>query len=357
MLIRQFLVCFAIGVGLAFGNPSCGWSQTQVWSAAPPNVEYQYQLYYPRIWGWPGPGLSLGGSLPSKGREGISSFYGRPMPVPLGAGVYVNPFAYSAQLPGPPLAFGLASSTPNPNAGPQQTGQPISQMAGTALPPAPNPGAYGSTIPVAPKLRLVSPVRLESIQRSREMESFGDENLKHQQWTQAYINYHNAVITADERADAHLRLGFACLMLKRFPEAVREFKTAVTLDPTIGKSGETLGSILGPENQPAQTELILNVAKWTKENLRDQDHLFLLGVVLMYNQDPRSTEILEAALRVTGPKDQKDHLMALLTPAARIIESNESMPLLPPGPTPNPPEQAKLPELHQQPLALNQPMP
>lgn len=373
-----------IASGLVLALPSMGWTQTQVLSTSAPVVEYQYQLYYPRYWGygyaWAGPGLSLGGSLPEKGREGISSFYGRPMPVPFGAGVYVNPFSYATQLPGPPLSFGLASSAAGASGGIQSPMQPSMQMTGgapgvspmsggnitpisstggspanaasTALPPSSTPTTQNKADQVRPIAYVSSNA---SLKRSREMELFGDDKLKTQQWMQAHINYRNAVEAAPDRAEAHVRLGFASLAMNRYPEAVREFKRALLLDPRTGKSGETLSSVFGPDGQPVRAAIMRDVPRWTGENLRDQDRLFLLGFVLHYNEDHRSREVLEAALKLPGPND---HLIALLKPAPPRpavapteppADSSDEIP----APVPEPPELPPIPELHRQPLALN----
>ena len=72
-------------------------------------------------------------------------------------------------------------------------------------------------------------------------------------------------------------------------------------------------------------------------------------MVLTYNNDRRSSEILEAAMQMKG---SKEHLAALLAPSADVIGSSESIRQVSDAPTPNPPEQVKLPELHREPLAL-----
>jgi hypothetical protein len=327
-------------------------------SSTPPVVEYQYQMHYPRIWGWPGPGLSIGGSLPATGREGISSFYGLPFPVPLGAGAYMNPFAYSARLPGP-MNFGLASSPTASDTNTQGNGQPIGQTFGSnpALPPAPT-GYFAQSAAPAPVPRQAVESDLITIQKSREIESFGDEQLRNQNWIQAYINYRNAVLTADDLAEPHARLGWACIALKRFSEATQEFKRALAIDPLLGNSGETIETIFGIENPAIRNELVQGVAKWAKEDLRDQDRLFLLGLVLRFNQDSRSGEVIEAAFRIPGPND---HLVALMTPAVRVIQTAQTVDLKPqavvPPPAPQPlppvPSPPELPELHQHPIALH----
>ena len=132
------------------------------------------------------------------------------------------------------------------------------------------------------------------------------------------------------------------------------------------------------------------MARWTKEDLKDQDRLFLLGEVLRFNEDPRSEEILEAAFKMTG---SGDHLIALLAPPIRMrrieltaqlracdapgepvpfsdlsqgaiadrIHGSETPPkvelanCLQPGLSPEPPDEPKMPQLQRQPVDLPSP--
>lgn len=345
-----------------FTNPVTGSAQSQILSTAPPAVEYQYQMYYPRIWGWPGPGWSIGGSLPSNTREGISSFYGQPVPAPLGSGVYMNSYVYSTQLPGAPFTFGLASPTATLPAVPQQPSTPMirSSDANPVLPFS--QGATSTSVSVAKPTIAAS--SNEAKERSREIQWMGDENMKKLQWTQAYINYRNAVITAPDRPEVQVRMALTSIIMNRFPEAVLAFKQALSLDPSTGRSGETFESIFGVESQTIRAEMVQDVANWTKQNVKDQDRLFLLGMALLYTGDGRSTEILQAALKLPG---SNEHLLAVTTPVAALPTIAVSpVPPTPAPPSPNtiaqtlvheptilpPPAPVSLPELHDRPLAL-----
>jgi tetratricopeptide (TPR) repeat protein len=210
-----------------------------------------------------------------------------------------------------------------------------------------------SGLPAAPPLSQVNPdpsrrpVRLSNelaMEKARQVILFGDEKLKNQQWLQAYVNYRNAVLISDDLADAHLRLSIASLALNRFPEAAVEFKRALFIDPTAARPDETLTTILGPDSRTVRAEVTRSVAMWAREDLRDQDRLFLLGAVLHLDGDKRAPEILEAAYRLTG---SGDHLLALMS------SPTQSPSVSVPPPVPNPPEMQTLPELHQRPLALH----
>ena len=287
MFCRLFCL-FAIA---SFSGSSFLFAQSLPTVQVPSNVEYQYQLHYERPFrGWPGPGLSLGGSLPANGREGFSSFYGLPFPVPLGAGVYVNPFSYSSRLPGG-MSFGLMTSVDSPRMNSQRPERPL----------------------------LLS-------RQHNEMSVSG--------------------LLEDRPAQTHLRRGFSATALKQYPEAIREFKHALKLNPSLIQAGETRAKIFGPENPTNPTTMLKQVAGWVREDLSQPDRLFLLGFLLKYNEDPRSTEILAAAVRLKGPQN---HFLALMDLPVSRLERGQP-PQIPPSPSS--PESQELPELHSVPVAL-----
>lgn len=386
ILLQSLVFMTAFGLGAV---QDCH-AQTQILSTNQPTVEYQYQMYYPRVWGWPGPGWSMGGTLPANTREGVSSFYGRPLPVPLGAGVYMNPFAYSSQLPGA-MAFGLSAGQQQPQTGPGIP-NPLPSPPPAQPNPQYNPQSNPQLSPAAPPVPLsqnldgrtartvnaAKPILSSSepsIVKSREIEAAGDAHLKNGQWMQAYVCYRNAVIIANDRAEAHSRLGLASAILERYPDAVSEFKKAISIDPTIMQSSESLEAMLGNDSQAARADLLKKVAKWAKGDLRDQDHLFLLGLVLQYDRDTRAEEILMAAMRLPG---DNDHIVALMMRPddSSVKLATETYSPVPPAPSetlqvsprtappepqaiqesaapPSEPESNKVPALHHQPIALH----
>ena len=317
----------AVLIALSIGSPSLVVAQQFPTSAGELNVEYQYQLHYHRPWlGWPGPGLSLGGTLPEQGREGISSFYGLPFPAPLGAGVYVNnPLIYGHTAVHPPV-FGP---------GPAMFPGPFAPYA--------NPWSASrekrSTDPktvrekTVPSRRLVRPVAAQSDvtpsvvessgearKISLEQQAYGDEKLREQKWSQACMNYRQSVDAAEDRAPAHVRLGFAYVAMRHFTLAVREFKRGLEIDPELPLSGDRLATIFGSESEAARKSIQHQLATWVRDGIDDPDRLFLLGVWLHYEDDPRSREVLEAALKRTGGAG---YIAAFLNPSGERSMDNE----------------------------------
>jgi hypothetical protein len=93
---------------------------------------------------------------------------------------------------------------------------------------------------------------------------------------------------------------------------VREFKRSLDLDPTLPQSGETFSTIFGADSKVMQSQVIPVVSDWAREDLRDTDRLFLLGLLLHFDEDPRGSEIMEAALRTPGAND---YFLAFVNPA------------------------------------------
>ena len=274
MFPHRILLCSFVAFAFTLECPQLCQAQTQVLSPAPPNVEYQYQMYYPRWFGWPGPGLSLGGTLPTRGREGYSSFYGRPLPVPLGSGVFVNPYAYATQLPGF-NSYGLAQSGAPANGNPGSGSQSIAQSGAAGsipmMPPGPPMERLSLSRDTPNTVKPIACCNVESsettLHRSREVESFGDEvNLRQQQWTQGLYQLSQAPSrSADARAAASARPAsdelHECRQCRSTLSTWRrqrgtdeisgsglaEFKQALAIEPTLDASAGVAGDrIFGP---------------------------------------------------------------------------------------------------------------
>jgi hypothetical protein len=70
--------------------------------------------------------------------------------------------------------------------------------------------------------------------------------------------------------------------------------------------------IFNGDTKAWEAQVMPVVAGWTSEDLRDGDRLFLLGLLLSFNEDPRGSEMMEAAKRLGA----NDYIMAFLDGAA-----------------------------------------
>jgi tetratricopeptide (TPR) repeat protein len=324
---------------------SAPWARAQdspVLSTVPTQAVYEFQLNYELPWQrwYGGPGLSLGGTMPTQGAFGYSSLNGIPLPAPLGAGVYVNTPAPQTAFPpvpppgmnprgllgpvgtfGPMTAFGPGGFPMNPGMIAPGMGPGI----GAPVPPVPGPQGASFTTP-AQGMRSPVVTNPQNVRRARrepesspaarraslEQQNHGDTLLRQQRWSQAYVHYRNAADLAPERPEGHFRLGLAFTAMRQYASAIRAFKRSLDLDPTLPQSGETLATIFGAEHAVVRGVLLPVVAEWTREDLKDADRLLVLGLLLHFDEDPRGSELLEAALRTTGGND---YILSFVTPS------------------------------------------
>jgi len=161
---------------------------------------------------------------------------------------------------------------------------------------------------LAPRaVRLSSP---EAKIRSLRSEGRGDVWFRKQNYLQAYQRYKQAVAEAGDRAEARFRLAYALTALGRFHEAIRHFKRGLEIDPTWPASGLTLQELFGPENQLAKSSLMHRVADWVRGDIRDPERLFVLGILLHFDENTeRAAIVFETAFRLAG---RGNHLTAFL---------------------------------------------
>ncbi len=86
----------------------------------------------------------------------------------------------------------------------------------------------------------------------------------------------------------------------RLVEAADTFEEAAAFDPGLPWRAAKLDDILGVENRLGKEQLKEAVVQWANNDVRDAKRLFLLGVMMHLDNDPRSREILEAASKFGG---------------------------------------------------------
>jgi hypothetical protein len=170
-------------------------------------------------------------------------------------------------------------------------------------PTLPDPAEDASKRPVKPSTPAA---RL----RSLEHQANGDEQLRKQLWAQAYMRYRSAIEAAGDRGEAQFRQGFTHTVMQHYAPAIREFKRGLYLDRDLPLNGIQLAMLFGPGSEALRTSVLHKVADWVKEDPKDADRLFLLGLLLHYEDDPRSRDVLKVAQRVST--DSTDHIVALL---------------------------------------------
>ena len=161
-----------------------------------------------------------------------------------------------------------------------------------------------------PAKRPANPSTPAARLKSLEHQSRGDEKLRKHLWAQAYMHYRSAIDAAGDRGEARLRQGFTYTAMLHYASAVREFKRGLFLDPELPVTGLRLAMLFGPGSEIVRTSILHKVAEWVREDPRDADRLFLLGLLLHYEDDPRCRDVLQAAQRMASGMDE--HIVALL---------------------------------------------
>ena len=161
-------------------------------------------------------------------------------------------------------------------------------------------------------VRRAKPSSLAAKRSSMKLQAVGDVYLRKQEYDKAATRYRSAVFFANDRAEAHIRLGYAQTASGQYSAAVASFKNALVLDANWPMKGESIGKVFGRENEIAFTQILGNVTRWAKADIRDSNRLFLLGVLLHFsNQTEKSSLVFTAAYRLAG---HGNHLVAFLTP-------------------------------------------
>ncbi len=182
-------------------------------------------------------------------------------------------------------------------------------------------------VPQRTHVRL-RPSTPEQQAKSIHAQAQGDVYLHRLKFLNAYERYKVAMNAANDRPEPYFRLGFALAAVGSFDSAVKYIKEGLDLDPRWPAHGERLEAIFGDDNRLAILSLIERVTGWVREDIRDPDRLFLVGVLLHFNGDNRSGQFFEAAYRLAGGGD---HLLAFLQPQPENKE-NPNGPAQPGGP-------------------------
>lgn len=167
--------------------------------------------------------------------------------------------------------------------------------------------------PVTTEPRVLTPKSSpEMIARSVQHRTNGDSWFRKQRFTNAFDRYKSAIEAAGDLPDNHLRAGFSLVAMGRPALASKYFARAVELAPNLPETGMPLDELFGPENDLSRTSTILKTTAWVREDIRDPERLYVLGVLLHFDgQRDKAAEFFETAYRLRGGGD---HLTAFLAP-------------------------------------------
>lgn len=195
---------------------------------------------------------------------------------------------------------------------------------------------------------LVERSSRDMILRSVTHRTDGDRWFQKLRFSTAFDKYKAAIRAAGELPDSHLRAGFALVAMGKPSLAASYFERAVELAPELPQTGMPLEDLFGVENALVRSSTILKTSAWVREDIRDPERLFVLGVMLHFDQQQdTAAEFFEAALRLRG---QGDHLTAFLSPA-EVVAAPE------PEPTVVQPKVIEIPQHEESPVGPELPLP
>ena len=288
--------------------------------------------YYGASSSFYGPGLSVY-SGPSYGGPVIYpplyiDQYGNPEGVGYGGYGYGVPYGYGY---GVPYGYGVTSPYVYPQLG--NTIERAPAPSGSFSPAMTDPGQAGRTIGrdplnVRPNVQthpqLVKPSTPDAQLRALRLQDMGDQQMRALRYSNAAQAYEKAIEAAPDIPDPYFRLAIAFIGKGRLVEAANTFEEAAALDPGLPWRAAKLDDVLGVENRLGKEQLKESVVQWANNDVRDAKRLFLLGVMMHLDNDPRSREILEAASKFGGGTPG---LTAFLNPPANVPAATTPAPI------------------------------
>jgi hypothetical protein len=184
------------------------------------------------------------------------------------------------------------------------------------------PNLAPSITPLRARVRL-RPSTPEQKVKSIHAQAQGDVWMRRLKFLNAYERYKYAISVANDRPESYFRIGYALAAVGSFDSAVKYIKQGLDLDPQWPSHGERLEAIFGDDNRLAILTMTERVTGWVREDIRDPDRLFLVGVLLHFNGDSRANQFFEAAYRLAG---SGDHLLAFLQPTPEIKDGSSVSP-------------------------------
>lgn len=140
----------------------------------------------------------------------------------------------------------------------------------------------------------------EALRKSLRYQGQGDEWFAKQNYLQAYGHYKQALSAAPARPEPRFRMAMALVATANYSSAVDEIKRAMKADPNWPTNGAALDDLFGAENALSKNAVLHKLAGWVREDIRDPDRLFLMGVLLHFNADTdKSHTFFEASYEMS----------------------------------------------------------
>jgi hypothetical protein len=181
---------------------------------------------------------------------------------------------------------------------------------------------------------FVKPTNPEQKRKSIRYQAQADEWFVKANYLQAFARYKQAYSAAPDRPEPRFRMAVTLAAMQEYGPAVDELKKLGRLDPAWPEHGDRLDDLFGADHNISKNILLEKVAGWVREDVRDPDRLYLMGVLLHFNEDAdKAKTFFETADLVTS--GAADYVQVYLTPAAQHAGA---------APRPEPPPAARAKE-------------
>nr|MDQ3331917.1 tetratricopeptide repeat protein [Planctomycetota bacterium] len=138
----------------------------------------------------------------------------------------------------------------------------------------PAAGTTAVPIPSTPELMI----------KSLRFQAQGDEAFGNQDFQRAYDRYKQAMLTAKDNGAAQFRMGYTLVALGQHSRAIEHFKRGLLVEPALAITGPAPSELYG-DNNLAWSSHLAKVTQWVREDIRDYNRVFLLGVLLFFDGD------------------------------------------------------------------------
>lgn len=195
--------------------------------------------------------------------------------------------------------------------------RPADQFAGAPIPD-----------PVAIQPKVVDlqprPSNLEAKRKSIRLEAMGDQAFARRDWADAYQRFKQAAEQAADRAEPREKLAYTLLAQGLYGMTALEMKRAIAIDRNWPRTGASLEAVFGPNSELLRNNILHRLAAWVREDIRDPDRLFVMGVVLHFNGQPdKAVEFLKTAAELT---QGAAHVTAFLEPRSGAVVDQAVVP-------------------------------
>lgn len=182
-------------------------------------------------------------------------------------------------------------------------------------------------IPIKPVIASSTQEKL----RSQRLQISGDELFRKQFFSQALKQYREANSVAKDLPGPYFRMAVVYAIQGKFDASVTYLKRALELDPDWPAKGETLTMLYGEDNALARNALLIEIANWVEEDIRDPNRSFLMGAFLYEFDREKAATFLETSARLSG---STLYVAPYLNPAVAEAENDAPPQNGPPQPPP-----------------------